>query len=252
MLIEPNLPTRHWLRTAYYRLVPASLAHWIHRGRSEDRAHEKAEYWNEELSGRMSSPNRNGRMSNALRDNTAAVLIEECGPPPRRVLDLGCGFGDLAHVLAPRGMEVYHGVDLSDYVIERARRESATWPFAGRSEIRFTNGDLRSFQPPPGAEYDVLVFNEVLKYVEIGEAVDQLRRLSRVLAPDGVICVNISGDPKSRAIFRTLAAHFEWIYGTVYQQRPRRPIYRLTRNAATPPFLVGIFRPVPLPAGAGS
>ena len=242
MMTEPRIALRRLARHAWYRLVPTQVAQSI-ASSDEPAAHETARYWNSELSGRMSEPNRNGRLSNALRDATTAVLLDECAPSVRRVLDVGCGFGDLVHVLEPRGTTLYHGVDLSDFVIARASEASSHWPIRDHGTVAFFEGDLRSWTPPTEQQYDVVVFNEVLKYVSVDESIAALRRFRTMLAPGGVISVNISADPKSQAIFRALERHFEWIYGTVYQQRPERAVHRLTHNPATPPFLVGVFGP---------
>lgn len=228
-------------RNALYRTAPG-LVRRIKQMRHSGNSHETAEWWNDELAGRMSRPNINGQVSNALRDQTAAVLISLCGPEPRRVADFGCGFGEILPPLIERGCTEYVGIDLSDWVIEQGNQETAP-RYAPTCRARFECADLREFSPKDDEEFDVIVFNEVLKYVEIEEAVAQLERLSKWLAKDGVICVNISGDVKSQAIFRALEDHFEWIYGTVYQQRPDRAVYRLTKSSATPPFLVGLFRP---------
>ena len=189
----------------------------------------------------MSVPNINGRVSNAMRDMTSALLIQQCGPPPKSVLDLGCGFGDLAQALAGAGLQRYIGVDLSDYVISHAQQQCPTWPVATQCDISFYNEDLRAFVPQENDRFDVIVFNEVLKYVTVDEAVEQLKRYARWLAPHGMFCVNITDDPKSRAVFRALHKNFPWVYGVIYQQRPESPRFRITYSNATPGYLVGLF-----------
>ena len=158
------------------------------------------------------------------------------------MLDLGCGFGDLAQALGGEGLQRYVGVDLSDYVIDRVRRQCTSWPIARRCQLSFHNADLREFVPEDRERFDVIVYNEVLKYVSVDEAVEQLNRYRRWLAPDGVFCVNITDDPKNRAIFRALTKKFTWVYGVIYQQRPDGPRFRLIRDRATPAYLVGLFR----------
>ena len=189
----------------------------------------------------MSDPNINGRISNAMRDMTTVLLIQQCGTRPTSVLDLGCGFGDLAQALAGAGLQRYIGVDLSNYVIEDAQSQCSSWPVARQCDLSFHNEDLRKFVPQDDDEFDVIVFNEVLKYVAVDEAVEQLNRYVPWLAPHGIFCVNLSDDPKSRAIFRALNKKFPWVYGVIYQQRPERPRFRITRNNATPAYLVGLF-----------
>ena len=242
MITLINLTFKQWLRRAIYRMGAGSVVGWFMQRRRSAPSHETAEYWNQELSGRMSTPNLNGRLGTAIRDMTSVLLIQHCGPPPRTVLDLGCGFGDLAQALAGAGLQRYIGVDLSDYVIERAKSQCSSWPVARQCDLSFHNADLREFVPEDDELFDVIVCNEVLKYVSVDEAVEQLNRYGRWLAPAGVFCVNISDDPKSRAIFRALTKKFAWVYGVILQQRPDGPGFRVTSDKATPAYLVGLFR----------
>lgn len=233
---------RSWLRSLYYRSIAGSRWHHVLRSDKTVATHETAAFWNGELSGRMSTPNVNGRISNALRDMTSAVLIRQCGPTPRAVLDLGCGFGTLAGALADNGLRRYVGVDLSDYVIDRASRESAASPLAKQCDLTFRHSDLREFTAETDDVFDVIVFSEVLQYVDVPEAVEQVMRYRQWLAADGMFCVNITDDPKSHAIFRALNKRLEWVYGTLYQQHPNGPKFRVTPNRATPAYLTGLFR----------
>jgi SAM-dependent methyltransferase len=242
-------PVRACLATVAYRTLPGAAVRRLKRAARAPEVHRKPGYWNGELSGRMSTPNLNGRVGNAVRDLVTAELIHQCGPRPRAVLDVGCAFCDLAHVLDRYGLERYVAVDLSDYVIDRAWREHSSWPVADRVEMSFHAADLREFTPSGvGAPeqpdvFDVIVFNEVLQFIEVDEVPIQLRRYSQWLAPDGIFCVMLSHSPKGNAIFRSLHRHFSWVYGMVLQQNPDAPKYHLTRNRATPPFQLGVLRP---------
>ena len=107
MILSIQDRLRYWLRLAVYGPGAGSIVHRFLRRRNAPAIHETAEYWNQELSGRMLAPNINGRISNGLRDMTSVLLIRLCGPPPRTVLDLGCGFGDLH----PKVRDVLQGGD---------------------------------------------------------------------------------------------------------------------------------------------
>ena len=60
MILSIQDRLRYWLRLAVYGFGAGSIAHrFLHR-RDAPAIHEMAEYWNQELSGRMSVPNING------------------------------------------------------------------------------------------------------------------------------------------------------------------------------------------------
>lgn len=80
------------------------------------------------------------------------ALLQALAPhdltPTTRVLDMGCGLGDLYGYLERTGRPVdYHGVDLTPGMIERARER---YPKA-----RFTVGDMLTFEPE--APYDLVI-----------------------------------------------------------------------------------------------
>lgn len=96
----------------------------------------------------------------------------------RRVLDLGCGAGQLARHLATRGAVDVIGVDLSERMLELARTRWAhprvTYLRSGIEEVMF-----------PSARFDVVVSILVFHYVD-----DYRRLVARVadwLTPGGVI-----------------------------------------------------------------
>jgi SAM-dependent methyltransferase len=229
------------LRSTLYRALGPNVVHRIKRLAGVPDVHESAAYWDAELSGRMAEPNLNGRVCTALRNATTAELIRLCGPTPRAVLDMGCGYCELAEALAGDRLRRYVGVDLSTYVIEWAQREQHSWAASGQADLDFRVADLRSFTADE--VFNVIVFNEVLKYVEVEEALRQLERYGQWLAPDGVFCVTLTDDPKCRAVFHKISRDFEWVYGSVYQARPDGPRFQLTPNRATPAYISGIFRP---------
>jgi predicted TPR repeat methyltransferase len=201
--------------------------------------HETAEYWNEEAS-RLDSA-FNGRLGNELRQHVIEVILRSVGPRPRRVLDLGCAFGGLADALDPGGLETYVGVDLSDRAIEEARHRPA--PPASTATRRFVTADLRAFSPGAEERFDLIVFNEVLYYLTVDEAARQVHRYGQWLAAGGVFCVSMKKQPKSEAITTLLHRRMEWVYGTLFQQGPDGPAYRVRRDPARPAYLIGLMRP---------
>jgi len=66
-------------------------------------------------------------------------------PGARRLLDLGCGTGAHAALLAAEGYDVA-GVDLSDSMLEAAALRRASLPSDLRQRLRFERGDVRSIR----------------------------------------------------------------------------------------------------------
>ena len=102
--------------------------------------------------------------------------------PGGRVVDLGCGTGELtAELHRSVGAAETVGVDSSTAMISRAS------PFAG-SGVRFEAGAIESF-PPAGETYDVVFANAALQWVP-GHRV-LLPRLAGALRPGGQLAVQV-------------------------------------------------------------
>jgi trans-aconitate 2-methyltransferase len=117
---------------------------------------------------------------------------------PRRVVDLGCGPGNLTELLADRwpGAGVL-GVDASPAMIERA--------VAAGGRARYEVEDLREWMAPDGG-VDVLVSNAALQWVP--GHLDLLPRLYDAVAPSGWLAFQVPGnfEEPSHTIRRELAA----------------------------------------------
>ena len=112
-----------------------------------------------------------------------------------RVLDLGCGAGDVAFVAAdlvgPEGYVI--GVDRSPDALGRARLRAEQ---RGLTQVEFVEGDIHD--PAPGGPFDAIVGRLLLMYVPDPAAV--LRRQATVLRAGGLI-VPIEFDiPTARAL----------------------------------------------------
>ncbi|HEY2074035.1 MAG TPA: class I SAM-dependent methyltransferase [Gaiellaceae bacterium] len=94
-----------------------------------------------------------------------------------RVLDVGCGKGELAYDLATRGGARVTGIDISRPSLDFAR---ARFQADG---LEFVEGDVLSWDAPH--DYDVVVLSNVLEHV--GPRVELLRRLRSAVHPSRIL-----------------------------------------------------------------
>jgi SAM-dependent methyltransferase len=118
----------------------------------------------------------------ALAPATRMILAEAGIRPGMRVLDLGCGAGDVTFVAAglvgPEGFVV--GVDRSPQALARARLRAGQ---RGLAQVQFVQGDLA--EPAPGGPFDAIVERLVLWTVP--DPAGLLRRQATVLRPGGLV-----------------------------------------------------------------
>ena len=105
-------------------------------------------------------------------DPRALAVAAVASVPPRRVLEVGCGWGDLAERIAREtGAEVV-ALDLSPWMVELARER----------DVDARVGDVQEL-PFPGGEFDCAVAAWMLYHVpDLDRA---LAELARVLRPGG-------------------------------------------------------------------
>ena len=102
-----------------------------------------------------------------------------------KVLDLGCGTGDLFPFFARKGMP-YVGVDLSPSMIERAN--SRHEELLVESEAEFMTGDCESL-PFDAMSFDVVTAIALIEYLP--DPARTLDEMSRVLKPGGILYLTV-------------------------------------------------------------
>jgi SAM-dependent methyltransferase len=108
-----------------------------------------------------------------------AAFDEILAAAPRRVLDAGCGRGELAERLADAGIEVV-AIDQSERMVELTRVRGVDARVADVQELPFADG-----------EFDVAVANFMLYHVpDVDRA---LNELARVLSPGGRLVAATNG-----------------------------------------------------------
>lgn len=130
-------------------------------------------------------------------------LVARIGhPAPRRVVDLGCGPGNLTVTLADRWPEaVVEGLDSSAEMIARARALAT-------DRVSFRIEDLTGWQLP--ADADVVLSNAVLQWVPRHR--DLLRRWGDMLPAGGWLAAQLPGnfDAPSHQLLRSIAHSARW------------------------------------------
>lgn len=129
-----------------------------------------------------------------------------------RVLDFGCGAGDLARRLASRGYSVC-ACDVSSAMISAARSQD------DRSQVDWRVLDEADGRQLPfqSSEFDAVVASSVFEYVDRVDLV--LGEIARVTKPSGVVVVTVPNPShplrKLEKAVRTGVAtfHFEWLAG---------------------------------------
>lgn len=128
------------------------------------------------------------------------ALIEECfarysAIPVVSVLDLGCGTGSHARLLAAHGFAVT-GVDRSGEMLELARAKSAGSPYA----IEWIQADLRDLQLNRRYDAATLMFAVLGYFVTDDEARRVLANIRQHLNPGGTLCFDFWYAPAVLAI----------------------------------------------------
>jgi ubiquinone/menaquinone biosynthesis C-methylase UbiE len=94
-----------------------------------------------------------------------------------RVLDVGCGKGELAYDLAERAGAVVVGIDVNPWSLAFARER---FP---HPNVTFVQADVREYTPD--APFDAVVLSNVLEHIE--DRVELLRQLVEIATPERVL-----------------------------------------------------------------
>jgi SAM-dependent methyltransferase len=163
--------------------------------------------------------------------------IRERKPSGGAVLDIGCGFGAfLAHY--KDAFQRLDGVDVSALAIEKGRRR---FPF-----LRFFQGSAAGLDRIPGlaGRYDLIVYSDVICYLNEADRNASLRWIADHLADDGLAFVAawtpggnyLAPDELERLVRRHLRLEQERILRTghaVFLARRRRRLVAVTLDYET-------------------
>jgi ubiquinone/menaquinone biosynthesis C-methylase UbiE len=130
-----------------------------------------------------------------LRGLTEDVLRRAGIAPGMRVLDIGCGVGDVVliatELVGPAGFVL--GIDRSPEAIMVASQRAAG---IGQNRVHFAALDLD--QLAPEGQFDAVIGRLILLYLKDPAAL--LRRLSRCLRPGGIVALQEMAMPTARSV----------------------------------------------------
>jgi|SRR5690348_7467493 len=120
-----------------------------------------------------------------LRVRMAERLVKRCDWRGARVLDVGCGIGDLGFRLAARGAEVV-GVELDAAKVAYAARVRDNWGFRN---LRFIAADATHIERLGLGRFDAAFCLAVLEHVE--DDIGLLRQVAALLRPGGLLVLEV-------------------------------------------------------------
>ncbi len=122
-------------------------------------------------------------MDKLIRDRLPAWI--EKVPKNARILDAGCAEGYLLEALSRVGYKNLTGVDLSENMLEIARKRLP-------SDTKLIRADILSWiEDTKSNSFDVIFFNQVLEHIPREDTIKVLREFYRILALNGRISISV-------------------------------------------------------------
>jgi S-adenosylmethionine-dependent methyltransferase len=127
---------------------------------------------------------RLGQLRDVVRQELVAAQLRDVLEPRQRVLDVGCGQGTQALILARSGHEVT-GLDPSDYLLTQFEETLADEPPEVRGRVHLVRGAGEAAPELTPGPFDVVLCHGVLMYLDNDR--DMLAALSQVSADQAVL-----------------------------------------------------------------
>lgn len=153
-------------------------------------------------------------MSDIRDEMTNRLLLDAGISHSMRVLDIGCGTGDVSILLAGLvgGMGEVVGIDQDANYLSTAQNKASQLKI---TNISFLQGNLNT-QLPEISTFDAIVGRRVLMYLP--EPIESIRRISTVLKPGGIVVLQEHDSTMGPGRLTPLPLHEQvsnWIWRTV-------------------------------------
>jgi trans-aconitate 2-methyltransferase len=163
-------------------------------------------------------PQKYGQFSDERSRPFFDLVAQVRAENPRRVVDLGCGSGELTATLAERWPDAeVTGVDRSPQMIERANSLSVM-----PGSLQFELGNIADWQIEP--DVDVMVSNAAFQWVPTHR--ELIQEWARVASPGTWLAWQVPGNfgAPSHVLMRKLAESAEWSERLAGVLRHNRPV----------------------------
>jgi SAM-dependent methyltransferase len=137
-----------------------------------------------------------------LEEEVLLELLDNNSPAGSKVLDIGCGSGEIAHVINEKGYAV-SGIDFSPVAIELARKQGINSQLA----------DLDNGIPFDDNTFNIVWAGDVIEHVF--DPIFVLNEINRVLVPGGQLLCTIPYD-------LNIATRLRVFFGHSYQENVYR------------------------------
>lgn len=141
------------------------------------------------------------------------VALVETYAKRGRILDVGCGTGALAAAISPERYFHYHGIDLTKAGIDYAKQRRLF-------HATFELADIHRFQDLQ--QYDLIVFEETLYYVNPLKRRTLLRTYASMLADGGTILVTLADPNRFESLMNMIKHDYAVIEDRPFQNSRRR------------------------------
>jgi S-adenosylmethionine-dependent methyltransferase len=156
---------------------------------------------------------RLGQLRDIVRQELIAAQLREVVSERQRVLDVGCGQGTQALILARSGHEVT-GLDPSDYLLTQFEETLAEEPNEVRERVHLVRGAGEAAPELTPGPFDVVLCHGVLMYLDNDR--EMLSALSQVSTDEAVLSLLVRNGlapamrPGLLRQWDEAAAAFEW------------------------------------------